>query len=99
MKQTITIPETTLEHNVPELTIVIDNPSSLNGRVIVGTRAVGSTNNYIMVPKAVDVSRIFVLGEANGVITQNDLSSFKKCIKLIISDALKTDFNNTNDPF
>lgn len=98
MKQTITIPERTLEHVVSEIHMNIFDPTSVKGRVIVGKRAVGDTTTPQYLPIPVNVTNTLSEALAKGDITAANIAGFKKCLKSIIAKALEIDISIMNEP-
>lgn len=96
--QTITVPAKTWEFTVPELDINIADPANVKARAHVGRREVGSTNNFIIVPKTILVNDTLQAGVAAGNLTAADVQGFKRVIKSLVAKSLEITFSEVNDP-
>lgn len=96
--QTITVPEKTSEFTVPQLDINIADPANIKARAHVGRREVGSTNNFIIVPKTILVNETIQAEVSAGNLTAADVLGFKKVIKSLVAKSLEITFTAVSDP-
>jgi hypothetical protein len=67
-------------------------------RAHVGRREVGSTNNFIIVPKTILVNETIQAEVSAGSLTAADVLGFKKVIKSLVAKSLEITFTAVSDP-